>query len=1195
MQSVPSVSWISILNSSPPLRFHTIAKQLVGGPSTSAPACEVGPLLPTQDSRQHARNGTHDNGISSHLPRHKTRGVLFTILTLTSLRQLIGAGTAVAAAATGLVFGQLAEGEQHHTPHSSPSSIRRKLVTDHDCSHSYSFSRPGTSSAASTAPPFAQDQTVLPLRQSAVPINATSAQARIARRASHAQITPPKPPASRHSMVRQGDLLFAAPIAEDHQDSVSSNGSWMRRLSIRPLSQHGSLRSSIGPDSPSIFSFGSAAPILSTSRDTPSQLPPNKLVKRAPGTNTEDAGFPRRRGSRAQMMLRRPATSHQRSATLQHQLNPEDLPPLPKFSFDQSNRPRAKTVGASRQKPVSDPVGNERSRWKSFWHARLVNTSTKATPLRGGDSHAQPSGRRIRLEQQHTQPVYLVIPNKLMMNGSEETTNGLRHINNSRPRTNTNDSPRASEKEPDSVEGTPSKQPKRSISMHFSSPTSWISRTSSLRRRKRGVETTEGKRHVSAPIADYGEQTQINRSIPDEKIEKSVEVTQAEADLAAIFRPPEPKGGPPSPLPPLSRLSSFHLDVNRLGSSSSAAADRPDEVIVSPSVSSRVTSHASHTRTLERASTVGSSDYYRDFTSGDDDDADSKTDTPFDSFRTVASDRKRALDSPLESMFDDSPPSTTGNNNKPKRLSIQEILGPSFDISSKIMEEDEGISTPVRATYEEFEARFRAANIEDDDKSDQDPIPTGFSINMNYSRLSLDDDDDLGWARDDGTEFYNHLSPPSSMNSRRGSPKFRTTLGRISGNAKPDVHRGAARERPRSTVFDWTEPPAHDKREKNGFAYRPKTVHGKQELDLRGGRSASRKGFVAAHVRSQSVPVVPDLMETAKSAPKFGTWGLGQKNVSEDWDDDFEFEEDAGSITGRTGRKNENGFSMRVPASIQATQPTVKAHSGHIRELSLLVNDLKRLCRLGQEMNMLVGSSAKLWHEAKGIIALASPDEDMDATDAETPDDLDSTSIDERFIDQGFDGPSLEVREHPHRNGSSSRRRSVFSPDDDIFGGTWDHADSEVIAERPRTPENPIVEYRSTSVARSVMESMSKNSTAFDIEDDNNDYDDFDEHSNGKMNFDTNSLKELVKRAGDLRDSLSELVRREDHITQSPGRTPKHMRPDGSPAFTRVFDDPTSSPTRRVSHHSKAALNSTSVGTSPSNGMSRRMQMMIAG
>ncbi|KAJ8120289.1 hypothetical protein ONZ43_g2964 [Nemania bipapillata] len=560
----------------------------------------------------------------------------------------------------------------------------------------------------------------------------------------------------------------------------------------------------------------------------------------------------------------------------------------------------------------------------------------------------------------------------------------------------------------------------------------------------------------------------------------------------------------------------------------------------------------------------------------------------------MASDRKRALDSPLESMFDDSPPSTAGNNSKPKRLSIQEILGPSFDGGNKIMEEDESASTPVRGTYEEFEARFRAASIEDDNKFMQGSRSTHSPIEKDYGRLSLDDDDDLGWARADEKEFYNHLSPPSSMNSRRGSPKFRMMLGRMSVNSKPDVYFDSTNERPRSTIFDWTEPSVHDKREKNGFTHRPKTVHGKQELDLRGGRSANRKSFVAAHVRSQSVPVVPDPTETAKSAPKFGTWGLGQKNVSEDWDDDFEFEEEIGSTLDPMGNVNENGFSMLVPASIQATQPTVKAHSGQIRELSLLVNDLKRLCRLGREMSMLVGSSAKLWHEAEGIIALASPDEDTDVTDTGAPDDLNTIPIDERFVEKGFDGATLGIGESPRRrNPNSSRRRSVFCPDDDIFGA-WDYTDQDVTAERPRTPENPIIEPRSTSVARSVMESMRKRRTTFDVDADDTCDDDTNEYSTRKMNFDTNSLKELVKRAGDLRDSLSELVRREDHITQSPGRTPKHTRPDGSPAFTRVFDEPSSSPTRRISRNqNKPALNSTSVSTSPSNGISRRMQMMI--
>lgn len=896
------------------------------------------------------------------------------------------------------------------------------------------------------------------------------------------------------------------------------------------------------------------------------------------------------------MTLRRPATSHQRSATLQCQLNAEELPPLPNFSFDQPTRPRAKTVGSHQPKPAPGVFGNERSRWKSFWHVKLSNNTAKATPLRSADSSAQPLGTRVRLDEQHTQPVYLVTPNKLMMNGRREEANELLYESNPLSHTKVRDSTRASGKKPESTEVTPSKEPRRSLSMQLSSPTNWISRTGSLRRRKRGAEATGAQRHASGPTPDDEDPTQSSKSANPEKSLKGAEVSQAEADLAAIFQPPALPHSSPPPLPTLSPLSSFHLDQQRLGSSSSISPYRGDHVVASPPVSPRVNSNASHTRTLERASTVGSSEYHHGFTSGDDDDADSKTDTPFDSFRTMASDRKRGVESPLESMFDDSLLSTVGTNSKPKRLSIQEILGPSSDVSNKIMEEEESFSAPVRGNEDAFMARFRLADAGDDGGLVRRSMRTGFRPGGNYGQLSLDDDDDddLGWARPDEVETYNHLSPPSSMNPWRGSSTLPTELGNIGANSKRDVHFDSTGDRPRSTVFDWTESALPDKREKNGLYHRPKTVHGKQELDLRGGRSASRKGFVAAHVRSQSVPVVPDPTETTKSAPKFGTWGLGQKNVSEDWDDDFEFEEEVGSDMGSAGIKNETGFSMLVPASIQATQPTVKAHSGQIRELSLLVNDLKRLCRLGREMSMLVGSSAKLWREAEGIIALASPDEDTDSTDVETADDANSAPIDERFIEKGFDGASLEVKESPQqRNSPSSRRRSVFSPDDDIFG-TWDHANSGNIGERPRTPENPAIEPRSTSVARSVMASMRKHRTTFDPDGKHNDDDDDNEHYTKKMNFDTNSLKELVKRAGDLRDRLSELVRREDHITQSPARTPKRTRPDGSPAFTRVFDEPMSSPTRRLSHvHTKPALTSTSVSTSPSNGISRRMQMMI--
>ncbi|KAK6957169.1 hypothetical protein Daesc_002455 [Daldinia eschscholtzii] len=1087
---------------------------------------------------------------------------------------LIGAGTAVAAAATGLAFGELAD-EPLLRPNTSK---RRSMIADRDFLSVFS-SRPGTTN--STIPTtsnndFLQDST----QQHSQP--STTSRPRNPRESSHSQIIHTKSLLARHPSTRQGEFAPATPIVEDSRDSLSSNGSWIRRLSIRPLSHHGSFRSSVGPDSPSItFSHGSAAPILSPVGHPPPQPPRNKLVKRASAANGGNTGLLVRRGSKTQMTLRRPATSHQRSATLNQQINSEAVQPLPDITLEQSNRPRAQTLTSSVE--PSFGANNRPSRWKSFWHSRISRSPVKLSPLRGNDGAGVPGIKRVSVQQQSRRQVYLVVPGSLTMGSStlEVPTGDLPVSEN---QSNTDSSPQPSIQSSDSSEGTPAKQPRRSISMHFSSTPPWIPKTGSIKRRKRGETVSETKRHVSAP-ATTGADTTTTHDMSNQQ-----GFNRAETELSITLHPTTRKRNSSSPLPPITRLSSFHIDLTKLGSLSPGLQTKFNESTPNTVITPRTVSNTSQARTLDRASTTGSSEYYRGFTSGDDDDTDFKTDTPFDSIRTAASGCQRAADSPLESMFEESPPSTTGHNSKPKRLSIQDILGPSFDGGNKIMEEDEGIATPVRGAYGGAELRFLARDLENGDGFDSVPASPNFTTRGDNPRFSLDDDDDLDWDKEDDDGIYNHLSPPSSMNSRKGSPNSRPPLTNINGNARTTARTNSTNERPRSTVFDWTESMTHEKYDGNGSYMRPKTVHGKQEIDMRGGRSASRKGPIPAHVRSQSVPIVPELFETATSTPKFGTWGLGQKNASEDWDDDFEFEEE--DVDGLFAGKNEESkVSMVVPASIQATQPTIKAHSGQIRELSLLVNDLKRLCRLGREMDMLGGSSIKLWREAEGIIALASPDEDpAEVSDSKS----DSSGTPAQLVDQDFDSASrgsgelVRVTESQRnavvRDRTAGRRRSVFSPEDDIFG-TWDHTD-ESAPDRPKTPENRAVspEFGSTSVARSVMESMQPRHSRVNAG----------RESSGKLNFDTNSLKELVKRASDLRDGLSDLVRKADHLTQSPARTPKHTRSDGSPAFTRVFDDPTSSPTRRIPHSqsSTSILSSGSVGASPSNGLNQRMQMM---
>jgi len=604
----------------------------------------------------------------------------------------------------------------------------------------------------------------------------------------------------------------------------------------------------------------------------------------------------------------------------------------------------------------------------------------------------------------------------------------------------------------------------------------------------------------------------------------------------------------------------------------------------------------------DRSSTMNSSDLEaRGFISGDDEDTDFKSDTMFDSIRTVGSARNRTIETPLESMFDESPPSTAGHQ-KAKRLSIQEILGRPWDGDNRIMEEDEGVPTPVRLTHEFDDARG-SPNRAREARLTFGPGSQHYS--KDFGRLSLDDElNDEDWTKDDDDmAISNHLSPPSkgsSVNSRHVNPNLRTALAAISGNRSPEM-RDSIGDRPLSNLFDYSEPSIHEKGEADGQSPRPKTVHGKQDLDVRGGRTATRKGPTAAHVRSQSVPVVHDPAETSKAAStKFGTWGLGSKAVSEDWGDDFEFEEETGPVE-PTGKDSCRSFV--VPAPIQASQTSVKAHSGQIRELSLLVNDLKRLCRHGRDLDMLQGPQAALWKEAEGVIALASPDEEAMQGIETSPIDIPS-NISDRFIDDGFDAASLakseDAFESPEVNVSktpvvrgrhSPRRRSVFSPDDDIFGGNWPLNEESLppppVSDRPKTPENRYSHGRRdvSGVVKTVMEAMQHRSISEPYS-----------STDGKLHFDTGSLKALVKQASDLRDALSDIVRKADPIAPSPARTPRRDRTEAraSPAFTQVFDGPGGSPPGRVPHgrSNNSVLGKKSLEASPSTNMGQRMQVM---
>lgn len=738
---------------------------------------------------------------------------------------------------------------------------------------------------------------------------------------------------------------------------------------------------------------------------------------------------------------------------------------------------------------------------------------------------------------------------------------------------------------------------------------SWVSKTSgSLRRAKRGIaQPTEGAsgdvRHVSAPVTgSEGAVGQHTRAVASGRLPIASAARGPPAPLRSALHAQQELfhkrnlSSPPAP------LSSFQASYSRAATAPSGSFSFGGGVVSAlphptrphqPSGQSATSGAMSQRRPSqnEKSSVMeGPESDSRAYGFADDDDTDFKSDTLYDSLRTVASSRVRAVETPLESVYDESPPSTA-ENNKSKRLSIHDMLGHSGwdEDDDKITEEDEHAQTPVRPqrqtnnAFDDYDASLdlRKLTIGHDRPKMLDGLV----------RISMDEDSDEDWARDDDSdEHFNALSPPSkgsSVNSRSGiNPNVRLALANMGSSALNEQNSvDAASDRPLSSLFDWSEQTVQDKQDAERRSGRPQTAYAKQTLDTRGGRPAVRKAPAPAHVRSQSVPVVHELPGDSKNlGAKYGTWGLGTKIVSEDWDEDFEF--GMGGIDEDT-KDEETVFA--VPESIRASQLSVRAHSGQIRELSLLVNDLKRLCRHARELDLLEGPQKELWKEAEGIIALASPDDDeedeADDSDAKLP--THPTNFDE--MDADFEPPSLPAvisRTGVVRERHSPQRRSVFCPDDDIFGGSLSGAEDATNGHQSLANPANDDDFDAHGVVRTVMEAMQGRVHSGSA---------MEGPEGRKVQFDTNSLKALVRRSSELRDVLSDSVRKVDQLTESPIRPSRYDRGlDSSPAFTRVFDDPGSSPPRRParSRGNTSLMENSSSESSPPRQIGRRFPLM---
>ncbi|KAL6708482.1 hypothetical protein ACN47E_002745 [Coniothyrium glycines] len=1090
---------------------------------------------------------------------------------------LCATATVVGASAVGLSFGQ-------ETPldNTSAHSIKKKQVPAQQLGNG---SMPTavqttatTTTTTTTAPPFS---TPIPIASSSrVPLPSRLShdgrpQRRLVRRMTSDDVAP-QPSNAVHSY---------APSDLDITESDSSvrgptrRTSWMRRLSTISNSQPSSRAHSPAPLSPALsYSNGSMAfsndgsTVPMIGRRSASRMPPNKLVKRSSSVRV-----PRESHDQDSMSLRpsfrRPATSHQRSKTLQQH-------------------------AALLEMTMEDPSGDAQlqststdseTEYTEFFKSRV--TKDRILAKRGG-SAANVTGRFKRVFLDEKQVPTLVLARSISTSAEEldESTSddGEGVFVVSRPGTPLSFTTMfATKREPSQPRPHSSidmrdeaARPRRSFSI-----SDLISSTSRRRRASREpaaqLARRSSQRVSSAPLLPTMGTRPISASFAQARCE-ATDAALARRDLATlagIAAVPGRNGGPGdsggallSPLP-LPAVPDRRVDTCSVPGVIAAAGNSANHRPPSPTLAQSAVRPSRHSMApSEQASTlVGSSDNeIRGLGSGDEDDADVQSDTLFDSLRTGAtrSTSGGARGPRIETIFDESPPA------KPKVTALRDLLPPgafgehAFNGAANhqsIAEEEESIATPVRTVRAE-----RADRSLQDSPSCPRVSASLFTSSIPSSPPSMPKPLSLGtleWDARAGDEddSTSHTATPVSL--LRHNPRLLAS-GSTSKPTTP-LHLTAdhADRDARSSIFDWSEQHVADKSSGNRSPPRPRTVHGKKDADRRGSRSIGRRVPSGLHARSQSVPVVPDATGKRSTVVtnKFGTWGVGSKGVTEDWNDDFDFSElaeepsEEGSVT---SPRIDSGTAMVVPKSIQEQQNNVLANIGLLREWGLLIEELKENRVRALTLGLIEGPHSGMWEEVDAMIELADQEAEHDGTNDISP--PSSPGFDEDAFDDVLPASPSNGRGR-RKSGSPKddlttgahspnlKRKSILPPNHQIFAPqsspipskpefkAHQKHDSVPIITRPRKD--------SEAKARSVIEAL-QNKRRGVVEPL---LDAPPTPSSKKVPFDTATLRRIVPYVSTLTRKVKDSIRDAEGLYSSPSVTPRNEEPP----FSKIFQQDT--------------------------------------
>ncbi|KAF2215003.1 hypothetical protein CERZMDRAFT_36862 [Cercospora zeae-maydis SCOH1-5] len=681
-------------------------------------------------------------------------------------------------------------------------------------------------------------------------------------------------------------------------------------------------------------------------------LPANKLVKR-PVSVSSTPGSPNSRIP----IFRRPATSHQRSATLQGRLS---------GSGWDSPIPRA----------ASSPLGNA-SHWRSYFSPAATHEHLAFTKRRSSTGIPNPV-RRVFPDRKYTptlvsakEPVRVAVVEAHVSASDFEAFPATTEIKVAQrtasspflsyvPHVEESASPRRSFSIGDLLSTGPQplgQRPSTSNGRPWSARSNRRLRPASMgglvsRNIEPEFERPAKRRDLTEPTSS---QRSINSSFSSDHPSSSDPAYEVDLQLGGeLLRASYAENGPSAAPNPGAQIPEHHQSS-------------PDNEFVHAARQPRTSATYS-----EIASTIGSESERRSLGENS---TDYQSDVYYDSIptRTTRSSSGRR-GPPIETIFDDSPPTfSSGRSTK-----LRDFLSDGHEHNgrySTIEEEGSVVSTPVRSLRNKSvtstpSARPGATHI--------------FSSSPPTMRL-MPDTDDIDWDADNDTGpesgfgIQRHDSMPS-FGAQTSTPtlpfRFDPALRFISSrSASATPYRNGYSAMDKPNLFDWSEPqpsPSHPQQSPP----RPRTVHGKKDQDSRGSRPAGRRPVSGMHARSHSVPVGPDFDNKRSNvvANKFGTWGVGSKGVTEDWNDDFDFDElpePVQDTAENDSRRIDSGHVMFVPKSIREQQENVVANISLLREWGLLIEELKELRVRAVALDMLTGTYAQSWREVDAMIELA--------------------------------------------------------------------------------------------------------------------------------------------------------------------------------------------------------------------------------